>query len=381
MRTRPHLARRALAGLLAAIVLALLGGCADTTSAQSGTWSAPLQETLNDWAHRSGAPAVVLSVQGPQGRWTRAAGTLSRGQGRAVTPDDQFRVASITKTFVAVVIVQLVAEGRLGLDDPLARYLPQFPRADRITLRHLLNHTSGVPDYGQVEGFARQRFTERDRTWSVTEVLNLAAQREPEFDPGASYAYSNTDYVLLGEVIRVATDSTWPVQVRRRILDPLNLTRTYVAGAEPGPRVVPGYFDADNDGAQENVETTATWPALDSTEGAAGAVVSTADDLVTFADALFHGRLLDAAMLAAMTEENSHHPRNSGYGLGLEIERRDYRTTTWGHGGFLPGFRSALRYLPESDVIVVALVNDSLADASDLAELAFRAVARSSAKR
>ncbi len=122
------------------------------------------------------------------------------------------------------------------------------------------------------------------------------------------------------------------------------------------------------------METGAPWPAQDSTEGAAGAMVSTADDLVAFADALFRGRLLDARMLAEMTTEARHHPRNSNYGLGLEIERSDYRTTTWGHGGFLPGFRSALRYLPDKDLIVVVLVNDSLADANDLAELAYRSV-------
>jgi D-alanyl-D-alanine carboxypeptidase len=138
--------------------------------------------------------------------------------------------------------------------------------------------------------------------------------------------------------------------------------------------VIPGYFDIDNDGTQENVETARDWPALDSTEGAAGAVVSTADDLAAFGDALFHGRLLEAPMLAAMTAEGPHHPRNSNYGLGLEIHRPDYRTTTWGHGGFLPGFRSALRYVPDKDLLVVALVNDSASDAGDLAELAYHAV-------
>jgi len=150
--------------------------------------------------------------------------------------------------------------------------------------------------------------------------------------------------------------------VRTRILDPLQLTDTYVSGAEDGPPVVPGYFDTDNDGSQEDVEAGQPWPAQDSAEGAAGAIVSTADNLVAFGEALFHGRLPDPAMLQAMTHGGSYHPRMHNYGLGLEIERRDYETTTWGHGGFLPGFRSALRYLPERDLVVVVLVNDSRAD-------------------
>ncbi len=365
--------RRLTAVLLAASMLALLGACAER-DARGGSWSSDLRQTMDAWAHRSGAPSVVLSVQGPAGRWTGATGGPRADDGPPAKPGDHFRIASITKTFVATVVLQLAAERRLRLDDPLATFLPDFPRADRITLRQLLNHTSGIPDYGQVEGFARSRLTDRDRTWTTDEVVALAAGRDPEFEPGAGYAYSNTDYVLLGEVIRVVTGTSWATQVRARILDPLHLTETYVAGAEPGPPVVPAYFDTDDDGTEENVETGGPWPAQDSTEGAAGAMVSTADDLVTFADALFHGRLLDARMLAEMTTEARHHPRNSNYGLGLEIERSDYRTTTWGHGGFLPGFRSALRHLPEADLIVVVLVNDSRADASDLAELAYRSV-------
>ena len=175
----------------------------------------------------------------------------------------------------------------------------------------------------------------------------------------------------------VATGTTWADQVRHRIIDPLGLDDTYVPGT-PGtgarPPVVPGYFDVDGDGRQENIETGRPWPAQDTSEGAAGAVVSTAADLATFGDALFRGRLLDDSALAAMTAEGPHHPRNSNYGLGLEIQRPDYRTTVWGHGGFLPGFRSALRYLPDRDLLVVVLVNDSRANADDLVELAYRSV-------
>lgn len=362
-----------LATVVGLAVLASLAGCADRPPAGS----AGLRQTLDEWRERSGTAAAVLAVDGPGATWTGSSGNRRPGAGPLVTARDRFRVASITKLFVATVVLQLVEEGQVGLADPLADYLPGFPRAERITVSQLLDHTSGVPDYAQVEGFGRRLLEDRDRLWTPTEVLAVAGRRDAEFEPGSDYAYSNTNFVLLGEVIRDATGTSWADQVRTRLLDPLGLRDTYVAGADDAahqPPVVPAYFDVDGDGFQENVETGGPWPAQETTEGAAGAMVSTAGDLMTFGDALFRGQLLDEGSLAAMTEEGPHHPRNSNYGLGLEIQRRDYRTTTWGHGGFVPGFRSTLRYLPEHDLLVVALVNDSLADPDDLTELAYRSL-------
>lgn len=369
---RIHLTRLR-AAAVGLVVVAAGAACA----ARPPAGPAGLQQTLDRWRERSGAAAAVLAVDGPGTTWAGSSGTRRHGAGPAVTVRDRFRVASITKLFVATVVMQLVEEGKLDLADPLADYLPGFPRAERITLGQLLDHTSGVPDYTQVEGFGERLLEERDRVWTPAEVLATAGERKAEFEPGEGYAYSNTDFVLLGEVVRVATGISWVDQVRTRLLDPLGLQDTYIAGTDDAthrPPVVPAYFDVDGDGFQENVETGGPWPAQETAEGAAGAMVSTAEDLMTFGDALFRGGLLDEESLSAMTREGPHHPRNSSYGLGLEIQRRDYRTTTWGHGGFLPGFRSTLRYLPEHDLLVVALVNDSLADADDLAELAYRSL-------
>jgi D-alanyl-D-alanine carboxypeptidase len=183
--------------------------------------------------------------------------------------------------------------------------------------------------------------------------------------------------VLLGQVIEAVTGTSWAAEVRRRIIDPLWLRHTYVSGAEAVPgAVLPGYFDVDEDGDEENIETGAPWPSLETTEGPAGAVVSTAADLAVFGGALFRGRLLSPAMLRQAVAEGPHHPRTSNYGLGVEVLRPDYRTTVWGHGGFTPGFRSALWYVPRQDLLVVVLANDSRANPQDLAELITRASAR-----
>ena len=242
-----------------------------------------------------------------------------------------------------------------------------------MTIRQLLNHTSGIPDYSQTPNLGKELLADRDRRWSSTEVIALIENIKPQFPAGTGYQYSNTDYVLLGEVISAVTRTSWAQQVRDRILDPLHLDHTFIPGIEPVPvRPLPGYFDADNDGDEENIETDRTWPALETSEGPAGAMLSNAEDLLTFGDALFHGRLLQQRTFQAMVAEGQLHPPNSNYGLGLEIVRPDYQTLIWGHGGFLPGFKSVLWYVPSRDAVIVVLTNTSRANPPDLAELIMR---------
>jgi D-alanyl-D-alanine carboxypeptidase len=268
------------------------------------------------------------------------------------------------------VVLQLAAEGRLGLDDPASRYVRGTPGLDGVTIRQLLDHTSGLPDYSAVqEGFGPGLLRDRDRRWTAGELLTISSSVQRDFPPGSAYAYSNSNYVALGLVVESVTGTTWAAQVRTRIIDPLHLDATYVAGAERGPAVTAGYGDGDNDGDVENLENGREWTSLASSEGPAGALVSTAGDLATFADALFHGRLVDGSALRDMTTPTRHHPRASGYGLGVEITRPDWTTTVWGHGGFLPGFRSTMWYVPSVDRVVVVLTNDSRGDTADLAEL------------
>jgi D-alanyl-D-alanine carboxypeptidase len=372
--------RRLLTCLVMAILVTVLGGCMFTNP--HGSAAAPqetrIQQLLDQWRERAGVPAVTLVMSDGNGhRSAAASGTAERGGGPPVTPDAQFRVASITKMLVATVVLQLVEEGRLDLDHPASDYLPAYDHGQGISIRQLLNHTSGIPDYGRTKEFNESLIADRHRRWTTDEVLALVGEARPDFAPGTDYLYSNTGYILLGQIIDAVTDSTWAAEVRRRILQPLQLTHTFVAGMEPVPGgVLPGYVDLDMDGQLENVDTGGPWPSLETTEGAAGAIVSSAGDLATFADALFHGRLLRPATLRQMVAEGPHHPRNSNYGLGVEISRPDYRLTVWGHGGFTLGFKSALWYLPQHKLVVAVLTNNAMANPQDLAELVVRAELR-----
>ena len=363
--------------LIGAVALALIisvGGCRPSPAQEAGVPSPEiLQSTLDEWRLRADIPAVVLGVADSNGpTWVGASGTLEQAGSVPVTTEARFRIASITKVFVSIVVLQLVEEGKLQLDAPLSHHIPAYPD-QRVTIRQLLNHTSGVPDYSMSDDFNKGLLDHRDRRWTAAELLALVKDTKPDFTPGTDYAYSNTNYILLGEVIKNISRRSWAQEVRRRILDPLNLNSTHIAGSEQVPEpVIPGYFDADHDGDVENIETGGPWPALETSEGPAGAIISTAPDLLAFGEALFRGRLVQEPTLRAMVAEGPYHPRFSNYGLGLEILRPDYRTTIWGHGGFLPGFKSALWYLPSRDAVIVVLANDARANPADLAELVAR---------
>src|SRR5918998_791760 len=270
----------------AAMMIAAVWGTAGCVSAETEPVSGPeaLHSTLTRWRTRADIPAVVLGVAHPGGSWRGADRTVERGGSAHVPSDASFRIGSITKVFVAVVVLQLVEEGTLGLDDQVSSHLPGYT-LEPATIRQLLNHTSGIPDYTLAAGFNKELLEHRDRRWTAAEVIALVQGKEPQFPAGTGYAYSNTDYILLGEAINSVTGTSWAHQVRRRILDPLQLKGTYIAGFEPAPKpVVPGYFDADNDGHVENIETGRPWTALETSEGPAGAIVSTVPDLLRFGD-------------------------------------------------------------------------------------------------
>jgi D-alanyl-D-alanine carboxypeptidase len=367
--------------VLAAVtmVLAIVAGTATAfgATARDGAKVRPgtgVQSLVDEWRSRAGVPAVVAGVENADGsRWLAASGTRQMRGGGRVAVDARFRIASITKLFVATVIMQLVEQGRLHLDDPAARYV-RGVSSNGATIRQLLSHTSGIPDFSMTQGLSKQLLDNRERRWSSSDVYELIADVEPDFAPGAGYQYSNTNYVVLGDLIEKVTGATWVQEVRNRVLDPLRLDDTYIPGFEPARgAVIPGYFDADNDGDVEDAGAGQPWPSLETSEAGAGAMVSTAADLLTFGRALFGGKLLSKATLRQMAAAMPHHPRNSNYGLGIETVRPDYRSTIWGHGGLLPGYRSVLWYVPAQDAVIVVLSNDARANAYDLAELLMRA--------
>lgn len=354
---------------LAAVVVALalsLGGCATT---EPVAHASTLDELLQRWQRRSGAHAVVVAVDPGDGRsWVRAAGPGRPDANGTIAADVPVRIASITKLFVATVVMQLVEEGRIGLDDRVEEFLPSARLPD-VTVRHLLSHTSGLPDVASAPDVGDRLLTSRSDRWDPERVLELVAGVRPDFAPGTDRAYSNTGFVVLGQVVEAVTGRSWADEVRTRLIDPLGLEDTRVPShGEPSVEVLAGFHDVDLDGVFEDVET-GPWPALETFEGAAGAMVSTAADVARATRAMLSGEVLDEVTVATMAAPNRFDRRYDGYGLGVEWSRPDRVTLVVGHGGFLPGARSVGWYVPDLDTAIAVLANDSRVDPADLAEL------------
>lgn len=296
-------------------------------------FQAAIQQIVND-----GIPgAIGLARQGSQVTIT-ASGLADVATQTPMAPGDRVRVGSMTKTFVATVVLQLVAEHRLSLDDTVARWLPGLvPGGAGITVQELLQHTSGIYSYSDEPGFVPALFSDPTRVWRPAELVRIAVAHSPLFPPGTSFAYSNTDYVLLGMIIQAATGHPVDQQLQARIFTPLGLRDTYFPYVNPHLRTpyAHGYL-LGRPGATGPVDSTVFSP---SWAGAAGGIVSTAADLARFYTALLSGRLLPTAQLQQMMTTIPA-GQDLGYGLGVESVQLPCGGTAYGHQGSFFGYYS-----------------------------------------
>jgi D-alanyl-D-alanine carboxypeptidase len=299
---------------------------------------------------RSGAAGVQVRIHDEQGAWNGSAGVRELDGGK-VPSTGRFRVGSITKMFVSTVVLQLVDEGVVALDAPVDDYLPEFGLDRRITVRMLLQHTSGLFNYtgepnpdGTLEPgipmlgreFERNRF----RTYRPEELVAVALSKPARFEPGTSWSYSNTNYVLAGQLIERMTGTPYAVQVRKRILAPLGLRETVLPGTRIGIRGphAHGYYAYQHQGQLRVVDGARVNPSWGS---AAGEIISTTRDLDTFVNALLDGELLPADLLAQMRDAVPAGALGA-YGLGLEVldGGPECGGVYEGHTGGVPGYSS-----------------------------------------
>ncbi|MFE1233687.1 serine hydrolase domain-containing protein [Streptomyces sp. NPDC059442] len=341
-------ARTAARTVLAATAVAALTATAlAAPAAAAGTAAGQDHRATRDAlraAVASGVPGATAQARVGGATWTGTAG--ERG-GR-----DHYRVGSITKTFVATVLLQLQAEGRLDLDDPVEKWLPGVVRGNghdgrKITVRQLLNHTSGIYNVTADPGFQEKVFgpaflENRYDTWTPRELVAVAMTHAPDFAPGTSWNYSNTNFVLAGLVIEEVTGRPYGKEVERRILKPLKLRGTSVPGTDatmpkPSSRAYSKLsFEPD---ATRVHDVTELNPSL---AYAAGEMISNSADLQTFYRALLKGRLLPKAEQRELTRTVATDPRlpELRYGLGLMQTKLSCGKEVWGHGGGIHGSSS-----------------------------------------
>ncbi|MEL6777422.1 MAG: serine hydrolase [Cyanobacteria bacterium J06597_16] len=308
----------------------------------------------------SEVPGAAVAILTPEGEWFGASGLSDIENDVPLQPNDRFEAGSITKTFVATTILQLVEENALSLDDTLTTWLPTeltdlVPNASAITVEQILNHTSGIADY--VDPLTNQALSNPAlflNEWTTDQLVGFLDGVEPFFDPGTDWRYSNTNYILAGEVIEAVTGNSYGAEIRDRIIEPLNLENTFVFGEEEIPGgYINSYWDFDGDGNLDNLNVVdLSWT------GAAGSVISNAEDLADF----FDGLLVDGALLEAETLEEMldtipvNSPNYDEYGLG--IGTLESRNRFWYvHRGQTLGFRSNLWYSPLEEITYVELLN------------------------
>jgi D-alanyl-D-alanine carboxypeptidase len=335
-----------------ALTFALLAGCSPAAEPDA----AALRAKLDPVFATTKAPGAMLAVYRPgKPPIELAFGVADAGKGTPFAPDLHVRVASLSKVFVGTALLTLVDEGKVSVNDPVSKYLPGVPNGDRITIRHVAHHRSGLFNPFESEEVRLKFSADTVRWWPEDELLGLTLRVPAAFPAGEKYQYSNANTLVLARVIEKVTGRPWRDEVAARVFKPLGLDHT----SAPSDNSLPessarGYFLGGKDGplfARGDVrsDVTAVTP---SWWGPAGVVVSTVADLGKAAKPLATGALLKEKGKAALLDWT---PRNHpGYEYGFHIERAKGMI---GHEGDTVGYQSAMYYLPGPDATVVAVAN------------------------
>ncbi len=309
----------------------------------------------------AGATGATAQVDDGQHRVRASSGVAERGGSRPVPVAGKFRIGSVSKSFIATVVLQLVAEHRLGLDDTVDDRLPGvLPSGTGITVRELLNHTSGVPDVLSTfprpgtPAFVRLRW----RTWSPRGLVSRVAHKPLLFAPGTRASYSNTNYLLLSLIIERITGSPYATAVEQRIIRPLGLRHTSFPGTDPyihGPHAHAYMSVRNGDGSTSIVDVTTFDPTI---MWGGGEMVSTTRDLNRFYAALLDGDLLPPSLLRQMRTADD----GSIYGLGLIRHRLSCGVTAWGKDGDAPGYSTWSFSTPDNRKRVTVSVTGGTGD-------------------
>jgi D-alanyl-D-alanine carboxypeptidase len=364
--------RKVAIAVACAILLVTTFGAAPAVAAPD---TARVQAAM-DAAIAAGVPGMVAATRGPDGTWRGTAGVGELGTGRTPEASGRFRVASVSKTFTATLVLQLASEGRLGLDDPVSRYLPGLlPYPEPITIRQLLQHTSGVPrDIPPELGWASlpELDTERFVHFSPEDAIKASTTQPLLFAPGAGWSYSNTGYIVLALLVEKVTGQRIERALAQRITGPLGLHDTYLVRDFPLlPRAASRGYEQLYPAPHGLTDVTEY---NYSRYVGAGSMISSAGDVNRFYRALLGGRLLRPDLLAQMKHTVPATDPTGGYagydyGLGLMHLRLDQlcgaASGVWGHQGSLPGFGTWSMHEEQADRQITSVGNQNLTGTAD----------------
>ncbi|MFC6595196.1 serine hydrolase domain-containing protein [Kitasatospora paranensis] len=323
-----------------------------TASQQWDATAAELDRVIQRTAADAGVPGVIVGVWKPgKPRYVRAFGVADKIDCEPMRTDLNMRIGSETKTFTVTAMLQLVDRGKVGLDDPISRYVDGVPDGEHITLRQLAEMRSGLFPYTKDADFQHLLTTQPHRQWAPEELLRIAFEHANQFPPGTQFDYSNTNTVLLGLVVEKVTHRPLQVAIRDLITRPSGLDHTFLPKAAEFPQPhAHGYTDFTPDGTvADATDFNPSWA------WAAGAMISDLDDLRSWAVNVATGRLLTPHTQQERLDAQPTGAPGDFYGLGIDINHG------WiGHAGSLPGYQSLTVYLPASKATMVILLNTDI---------------------
>jgi D-alanyl-D-alanine carboxypeptidase len=337
---------------------------ADASAPADPPADAPAFQTVLDTLRTSrgitGASVTVIFSDGTV--WNGAGGIA--GAQDAATPETVYEIASVTKAYTSALVLGFVADGSLSLDDSLTKWMPDFPNAAGVTVRQLLQHTSGLYNYSEDPAYIPALRSDFSRVWTPEE--SLAYMQDPYFPPGTGWHYSNANYLLLGLILEDVSNQRFAALMRARVLDPNQLAHTAFRPDEtaPGP-MAHAYIDINDDGKPEDISMFVTMTPFITAAWSAGALVATSQDAARFMRAFAGGAMLTDSLNAEVT---SWVDRGDGmeYGLGL-IRKPHGEDFIYGHMGNSAGYSATVWHAPQATVTVAVLTNAHAIDVTSIA--------------
>ena len=350
--------------LLSAVVVHAQAAVANKTDLKTA-----LQLKLHEW-HKAGSfPGATLGVVLANGEsFSLAVGFSDRRAKTPMKPTDRMLAGSVGKTFAAATALQLIKEGKIGLDDKIEKYLgreewfSRLPNAKEITVRQLMNHTSGLVRYEFKEQFTKDLTANPEKVWKPAELVAYLFDEKPPFEAGKGWDYSDTNYIVLGMIIEKVTGRNFYDEANRRLIQPLKLTDTIPQDGPVLKGVVQGYAGPNNPfGGTDEMIVNGKFAINPQFEWTGGGYASTAHDLARWAKMMYEGKAFAPELLPQVVEgvPAPMLGRESKYGLGVII-RKTPAGTSYGHSGFFPGYMTDMMYFPEHKAAVAVQVNTSV---------------------
>lgn len=354
------------------LTLLIIGLSINTAAQKSKPDISPLkqklQSNLDEW-HKNGKFAgATLGVCLADGKcFSLATGFSDLEAKQKMKPTDLMLAGSVGKTYAAAVTLQLVNEGKINLNEKIEKYLgrekwfSRLPNAKDITVRQLMNHTSGLVRYEFKDQFTKDLTANPDKVWRPEELVAYLFDEKAPFEAGKGWDYSDTNYIVLGMIVERVTGKRFYDEARKRLFKPLKFERTFPQDRRELKGLIPGYAGAQNPfGGKDKVLENGKFIINPQFEWTGGGFVSNTEELARWAKAMYEGRAFDASLLPQMLDGvPARLGRDAKYGLGVII-RPTPVGLTYGHSGFFPGYMTDVMYFPEHKISLAVQVNSSV---------------------